>query len=250
MPTEIVYPDCDGKPIAENTLQFGWIVKVEAGSERIYRDDPDVFVAGDLLWYPVEGRPDIRTAPDAMVAIGRPKGDRRSYRQWVEGGIPPQVVFEILAPASGIVEMGSKFEFYDRYAVQEYYIYDPDEVKLTGHIRLGSDLVRIPAMDGWTSPILGVRFDMSVAELHLFGPDGNRFLTYQETADERDQLLRTLKDLERQRDRAERDWEQAQLCREPDRLDLAERVREYQATLARNERLAAQLRAMRIEPTE
>ena len=39
-----------------------------------FNDDPNVFVAGDLLWYPVEGNPKVRSAPDAMVAFGRPNG--------------------------------------------------------------------------------------------------------------------------------------------------------------------------------
>jgi hypothetical protein len=29
--TDIVYPDSDGKPMADNTLQFRWIVKVQGG---------------------------------------------------------------------------------------------------------------------------------------------------------------------------------------------------------------------------
>ena len=59
--------------MADNTLQFQWIVTIKEGLERAFSRRPDVFVAGDLLWYPVEGRPDICAAPDAMVAIGRPR---------------------------------------------------------------------------------------------------------------------------------------------------------------------------------
>jgi hypothetical protein len=47
---------------------------VQGNLAALFADRPDVFVAGDLLWYPVEGRPDICRAPDVMVAIGRPKG--------------------------------------------------------------------------------------------------------------------------------------------------------------------------------
>ncbi|RME42073.1 MAG: Uma2 family endonuclease, partial [Chloroflexi bacterium] len=93
---EIIYPESDGQPMADNTKQFRWIVTIKEGLEALFADNPDVFVAGDLLWYPVEGRPDIRQAPDVMVAFGRPKEDRGPYLQWEEGGIPPQVVFEIL----------------------------------------------------------------------------------------------------------------------------------------------------------
>ena len=61
------------------------------GGRIVFRDDPNVFVAGDLLWYPVEGDPKTRMAPDTMVAFGRPKGYRGSYKQWVEGGSRPIV---------------------------------------------------------------------------------------------------------------------------------------------------------------
>src|SRR5438045_2562323 len=92
----IEYPDSDGEPIAENTLQYEWIVTLKGNIEAIFANDRDVFVAGDLLWYPVEGDPTTRTATDVLVAFGRPKGRRGSYMQWVENGIPPHVVMEVL----------------------------------------------------------------------------------------------------------------------------------------------------------
>src|SRR5260221_6136791 len=83
----IDYPDSDGEPIAENTLQFEWIVTIKGGLDALFVDDPDVFVAGDLLWYPVEGEPKIRQAPGILVAFGRRKGYRGCYKQWEEGDI-------------------------------------------------------------------------------------------------------------------------------------------------------------------
>ena len=128
---EIVYPDSDGKPMAENTKQFRWIVTIQGGLDALFKDDPNVFVAGDLLWYSVEGKPSIRLAPDAMVVFGRPKGDRGSYQQWREDGIPPQVVFEVLSPGNTLGEMLEKLRFYERYGVEEFYIYDPDHGALS-----------------------------------------------------------------------------------------------------------------------
>jgi hypothetical protein len=51
------------------------------GLDAWFRHDPQVFVAGDLLWYPVEGNNRLSTAPDVMVAFGRPKviEDRTDY---------------------------------------------------------------------------------------------------------------------------------------------------------------------------
>ncbi len=81
----------------------------------LFANNADVFVAGDLLWYPVEGDNKTRQAPDVMVAFGRPKGERGSYQQWKENNIPPQVVFEILSPGNTPTEMTRKLLFYDRH---------------------------------------------------------------------------------------------------------------------------------------
>ena len=126
----VIYPDSDGKPMADNTKQFEWIITIAGGLQALFADDPNVFVAGDLLWYPVEGDNKARIAPDALVAFGRPQGHRGSYKQWEEGGIAPQVVFEVLSPGNTRKEMADKLAFYDRYGVEEYYLYDPDSGRL------------------------------------------------------------------------------------------------------------------------
>jgi hypothetical protein len=72
------------------------------------------------------------------------------------------------------------------------------------------------------SPRLGVRFDLSGEELQIFRPDGERFASYLELAAQRDR--------ERQeRERAQREADEAR---------------------QRAERLAAQLRALGVEPQE
>jgi len=184
--------------MADNTLQFQWIFTIKEGTESVFLDDPNVFVAGDLLWYPVEGKPKIRAAPDTLVVFGRPKGYRGSYIQFKEDGIPPQVVIEVLSPGNLPKEMTKKFRFYKKYGVEEYYIYDPHKIKLTGYQRHDGKLKAIPEMNGWVSPRLGVRFDLSGPELKLFGPDGQPFLTYQELVKDRNQIAGE-RDAERQR---------------------------------------------------
>ena len=162
--------------MAENTRQFDYITLIKGGLDIVFADREDVFVSGDLFWYPVEGNNKLCTAPDTMVAFGRPKGSRGSYQQWLEDDIAPQVVFEVLSPGNRLAEMQAKFEFYDRYGVEEYYVYDPDRGLLTGYLRDGDHLQRIPNADGRTSPRLGVRMQLKEIDLELFGPDGRRFL--------------------------------------------------------------------------
>src|SRR4051794_34182622 len=195
--SKILYPDSDGRPMSDNTRQFRCIVTIKEGLEWQFRDAPNVFAAGGLLWYAVEGQPAIRQAPDVMVVDGRPKGDRGSYRQWEEGGIPPQVVFEILSPGDRYGELVRKFQFYERHGVEEYYIYDPDHGNLEGWLRKEGRLVEIPNMEGWVSPRLKVKFTMENGELVLYHPDGSRFLTYVELATQREQERQAREQAER-----------------------------------------------------
>jgi Uma2 family endonuclease len=183
---EIIYPDSDGGLIADNTKQFDYIVKIKLGIDALFKDDENVFVAGDLLWYPVEGDNKIRQAPDVMIVFGRPKGARGSYKQWIEDNIPPQVVIEILSPGNRKAEMLRKFRFYERYEVEEYYIYDPDDGDLTGWLRSDGGLNEIESMADWVSPRLGIRFEIESGELEIYRPDGQKFLSYVELEREKE----------------------------------------------------------------
>jgi len=215
---DIIYPESDGKPMADNTIQFRWIVTVKENLEILFAAIADVFIAGDLFWYPVKGSNKC-LAPDAMVVFGRAKGDRRSYKQWEENNIAPQVVFEILSSSNTTKEMANKLLFYQRYGVEEYYIYDPEKVELTGLQRYGEDLEVIEEMNGWVSPRLGVRFELTPDTLEIYRPDGQKFLTFVE--------LDQLREQERQRADTERQEKEAAL------LQLEQERQRYQELLAR-----------------
>ncbi|MBL8194106.1 MAG: Uma2 family endonuclease [Blastocatellia bacterium] len=239
---EIIYPDSDGKRMADNTEQFDLIVVVKLGIELIFADDPNVFVAGDLLWYPVEGDNKTRLAPDTMVAFGRPKGRRGSYMQWKENNIAPQVVFEVLSPGNRAKEMKKKLEFYEKYGVQEYYIIDPDRKKLKGYIRAGDQLSPIVQMNGWVSPKLKIKFEIKDKEIQLYRPDGKPFLDYLKMAKsiEEKEL-----ELEQEKIRTERQKARAE---EGEARAEAEKLRaEAEATRAEEERLRAEAEKLRAE---
>ena len=214
---DIIYPDSDGQPMSDNTKQFRYIVTVQGGLDALFQNDPNVFVAGDLLWYPIEGDNKTKIAPDVMVVLGRPKGDRGSYQQWLEDNIPPQVVFEILSPGNTVKEMIKKYKFYERYGVKEYYLYDPAGGELTGWQRSGNELQEIEEMAGWISPRLGIRFELSEGELVIYRPDGQRFATYVELAqraEQAQQLAEQAQQLaEQERQRAEQAEVQLQALR-------------------------------------
>jgi len=224
---EIRYPDSDGQPMADNTEQFRWIVTLQGGLDALFQDDPNVFVAGDLLWYPVQGNNKLRVAPDAMVIFGRPKGKRGSYLQWKEDNIAPQVVFEVLSPGNTLAEMARKLQFYQRYGVEEYYLYDPDKQDLGGWIRQDQQLTVIENPDGWTSPRLGIRFVLGETELEIYTPTGRKFASYLELENDR-RLAEERATAEAQRATAE-----------------AQRAT---AEAQRADRLAAKLRELGLDP--
>jgi Uma2 family endonuclease len=226
---EQLYPSSDGKPMADNTQQYRWLVLIKENLEILWASRPDVFIAADLFWYPIQVKkpPAPRQAPDVMVVFGRPKGERRSYRQWEEENIPPQVVFEILSQsnktARGQREMEIKFTFYQQYGVEEYYIYDPEQLRLEGWQRQEQKLVAIEPMSDWVSPRLQVRFAWQEGEeLVLYRPEGQRFLSSVELEE---RLVREQQRAEQEQQRAEQERQRADQAEEAMEA-LLEKLRE------------------------
>ena len=252
----IHYPDSDGEPMSDNTIQFTWIALVMWNLEHQFAARPDVFVAGDHLIYPIEGDPDTRQAPDVYVAFGPHKGDRGSYKVWEEGGIFPQVVFEIWSPSNRADQMEEKREFYERHGAEEYYLIYPE---FPGHVqgwqRHAAGFIELPKMNGWTSPRLGIRFQIQFGKVAIIGPDGKVFQTPAEIAAERDEQAQLAKE---ERERAEEQTRLAKHEREraEEQAHLAKEQRERaeeQARLAedqreRAEKFAARLRELGIDP--
>lgn len=227
--SKIIYPDDNGEPMSNNTEQFRLIVEIKENLELLFGDDPNVFVAGDLLWYPVEGNNKLSQAPDVMVVFGVPKGYRGSYQQWLENDIAPQIAFEIWSPGNRLTPMMQKFKFYERYGVEEYYLYDPEKLELIGWQRVEEKLEQIEQMDAWVSPRLGVRFQLSETELEMFGPSGEAFMSFVELAGLRQE--------------AQTRAQQAEIL-----LEQTETMLEQERS--RSQALESKLREMGIDPNE
>ena len=262
-PIIVEYPDSDGKPMSDNTVQFRWISLIMWNLDHQYATRPDVFVAGDHLIYPIKGDASTRQAPDVYVAFGPRKKDRGSYRVWEEGGVFPQVVFEVWSPNNQATEMDAKREFYERHGAEEYYLIYPDfPCHIVGWKREGKQLVNISQMDGWVSPRLGIQFGLKPTEVSITGPNGKRFQTPTEIAAERaaaEQLAAAESaraDEQAKLAKAERDRADEQACLakvERDRADeqarqTEEQARKTAAEHARADKLAARLRELGIDP--
>jgi hypothetical protein len=241
---DLEYPSSDGLPLCENDLQLRWILLLFANLDLLVED----YVAGNMLWYPVQGRPKISMGPDVMVCLGRPKQPpRSSWRPWREEGVNPQVVFE------------------------EYYTYEPFSQELEVWLRVGGRLVQQATRD-FTSPRLGIRLVCDDGGLVVYHPDGAPFRDLRGLSEHAAERLRALEaslGAELRAARAAAAWERARAAEaerqrveaERRRVD-AERQREevsaqaealsasLKAARAREEALAAKLRALGIDPDE
>src|SRR5262245_39599872 len=204
--SQIVYPESDGKPMADNSKQLDWILKLVGNLKALFDDQTAVYVSGNQNWYPRQHEPELCQAPDVYVVFGRPKGDRDSYKQWEEGDVPMTVVFEVLSPSNGYREMADKMAFYDDYGVEEYYIYDPAGNYFEAFVRRGSALPRVRGqLDGFVSPRLGVRFDLSSGpEMIVRYPDGRPFLAMEELDRVRRQAEQRADDAQKRADDAQK----------------------------------------------
>jgi len=235
----IIYPESDGKPMADNTKQMRWIKMLSNNLEGMFHDQPDIFVACNLMWYAVEDEPEEYAAPDVMLAFGRPKGDRGSYRQWEEKDVPVTVAFEILSPSNDRKEMIDKLLFYDSHGVEEYYVYDPEKNTLDIYRRGRAALVLVRDIAGYVSRRMGIRFEMTMPEMTVYRPNGERFLIPAEIEAERDAARKRADEAERR------------VGAEKQRADDAERRETLlRASFARIGELAPKMQSGQATPEE
>jgi Uma2 family endonuclease len=226
-----LYPDSDGKPMADNTTQARWMGVLGGNLATQYVNQQDVFVATDLLWYAQEGEPTVRQAPDVMVIFGRPKGDRGSYQQWLEEGIAPQVVFEILSPGNTQQEMIDKYGFYEEYGVEEYYVFNPATNILEIYLRQGEVFRRVRESREWVSPRLGIRFDLTKWPMEVYDATGERFLPFEQIKAENKEIKKILAQMQ-----AKLEWsEQERLKEQQKRLKEQQERLKAQQELDRSE---------------
>jgi Uma2 family endonuclease len=122
--THIHYPESDGKPMGETDVHIDALIYLREALRDHFRDDPQVYVAGNMLLYYEEGNPAACVAPDVFAVRGVAKHERRTYKLWEEGQ-PPAVVFEITSRGSRLEDLGTKRAVYAMLGVREYFVYDP-----------------------------------------------------------------------------------------------------------------------------
>jgi len=164
-----------------------------------FQDRDDVLIAAGLRWYPVKGRPDLVQAPDVMVVLAHPSGERESYKQWEEDGRPPNVVFEFMGHEKTGSEFLEELQFYSSMGCDELYVFDYRGGRFQAFHRDGNETL-IPVNPGpegsWHSPLLGMDFGLDPqGHLWIRRPDGKLMETHKEVAERAKRYAAKLREL-------------------------------------------------------
>jgi Uma2 family endonuclease len=180
------YPESDGEPMAESDLHLEEMVYVRGALKEHFQEDPDVYVAGNLLLYYRKGDRSAVVAPDAFVVKGTPKlPPRGKYLLWEEGQVPCFVV-EVTSETTRKKDTGLKKDLYERLGVEEYFLFDPlgDYLRprLQGFRRIaGRYRPAVPEPDGsLVSSTTGLRFRVEEERLRLEDMVSGRTYLWQE----------------------------------------------------------------------
>ena len=186
---EVVYPESDGKPMAETDVHRNLMIDVIQMLEDYFRNRPDVYVSGNLLLYYQKGNPRKSVAPDVFVVTGVPKQHRRTYLLWEEGK-GPDFVLELSSEHTYRHDLRGKKQLYVKtLGVKEYYLYDPEHAYLRPALqgyRLVDDIyVPIPPVEErLPSDVLGLELGLKSGTLGLYNPrQGEWLLRLVEQAD-------------------------------------------------------------------
>ena len=210
--TEIEYPDSDGLPMAENEYQFDVLTDTVRRLQFYFKNNPNVYVMGNLFIYYEQGNNKANVSPDAFVIFGVNKQKRMSYKVWEEGGQTPDWVMEIASPSTKKKDTVDKKKIYaENLQVKEYVQYDPVGGYLSPRLqgfRLQSGkyvpMPLVPRADGikvLKSAVLGLELQLlEDGELRLYDQSRDRFLPNyweSEEARVRAELARTQAELAR-----------------------------------------------------
>ena len=121
------FPDSDGEPLGETDWHIKALLETLETLQRHFADRPEVYIAGDNFIYWNESSPRVCISPDVYVVHGAGNQPRRAFQTWVEGGLTPNVVFEITSRGTKEKDFEQKFFLYEQeLRVPEYFLFDPE----------------------------------------------------------------------------------------------------------------------------
>jgi Uma2 family endonuclease len=252
------YPTSDGKPMTETDQHRKLMFDLIETLGTFFRDDPNVYVSGNLILCYVPGNRRRHLSPDVFFVRGVPKGDRLNYLTWIEGK-GPDLVVELTSSSTRHADTNDKFVLYrDTLRVPEYFLFDPlgDYLvpPLHGYrLHEGQYLAIEPLNGRLPSVALGLHLEGVGDVLRLWDPAAERQLpTTGERAAEAEAARLTAEQAQRRAEAGRRAAERRQRRAEEARLaaEQAQRRAEDQARQSEDElaRLRRELDNLRRQP--
>jgi Uma2 family endonuclease len=229
-PADVVYPDSDGKPMAETGVHVLAILYLIGTLKQFFLTRDDVYVTGDMFLYYEEGKPKSRKAPDVMVVKGVPSTpERRSFKVWVEHAVPC-FILEVTSKETAGEDRKGKRLLYQRLGVRDYFLFDPLheylERPLMGYRLIGQEYEPLTTDDGGglVSEELGVRLVPENMQLSVFRLDtGERVPTPPQAYQLLAETERRAKKAERRTKKLERELERLRALLPPSSKDAPSR---------------------------
>ncbi len=177
------------EPEMESSLHYAQLALLVACLEWLWRDRNDYFIGANLTIYfsreQLKNR-DFR-GPDFFLVNQTEKKPRRSWVVWEEGGQYPDLIIELLSPATAQVDRTLKKTLYqDRFRTPEYFWFSPETLEFAGYRLAGQHYVEISSnTEGWLwSEVLGLYLGVQGNTLRYFQPSGELVPTPEEAAEQ------------------------------------------------------------------
>lgn len=233
-PTDLIFDD--GEPMESNRHRIAMNVLIRS-LQQVWSDRNDFFTGGNMFVYysSEQARNRDFRGPD-FFAVLDVDGTRlrRGWVVWEEDGRYPDVIVELMSPSTADVDTGIKKDIYERtFRTRDYFVFDPFDPSSLQGWRLDTNLRYQPLVANergwlwcqtlgfWLGTWEGTIDRETAVWLRFFDNAGNLVLLPDETAQAR---------AEQESQRAEQERQRAEQERQ------------------RAERLAAQLRALGIDP--
>ncbi|MEA5497563.1 Uma2 family endonuclease [Limnoraphis robusta Tam1] len=231
------------EPPLESYLHLQQLLLLMKCLDWLWQDRNDYFAAGNLtIYYSLEQKKtDNFRGPDFFVVLNTERKPRKSWVVWEEGGKYPNVIIELLSKSTANVDRTNKKEIYqDIFRTPEYFWFSPDTLEFQGFGLLQGTYEELqPNEQGrlWSKQ-LNLFLGVYEGKLRFFTPEGILVPTPEESA----------KTEKQQRETAEQRASEAEETSRQTQEELETERQQRQAEQQRNERLAAKLRELNIDP--
>lgn len=217
---EVVFPPGDllsDEPPMETEFHLRQMILLIQCLEFWWQCRQDFYACGNMTIYysPQQRKSEQVRGPDFFVVLDTERKPRKSWVVWEEGGKYPNLIVEILSPATASTDRGLKKQIYqDIFRTPEYFWFDPATHELQGFQLIGGTYQDLqPDARSWLwSQQLQLYLGVYRSQLRLFTPDGQLIATPEEASVQ-------------ERERAEQERERAEQA-EQLAARLADKLRE------------------------